>query len=119
MPSADLIVALGKDGTVTEQGSFVHLSRSGGYVEELLRSHAESSNDSESPASAISTKEELPQKRSTMPAKVPAAKPEDKRRQLGDFTVYRYYFGSIGTPLLAVLILLELLAAFFSTYPSQ
>ena len=118
MPSADLIIALGKDGVMTEQGSFTDLSHSGGYVEELLRNHADLSTHSESSPSVAAVESELAGKKAPGSAKA-VAKPEDKRRQLGDITVYRYYFGSIGTVFLVVLILLELLAAFFSTYPSE
>ncbi|KAJ3942687.1 uncharacterized protein N0V96_006906 [Colletotrichum fioriniae] len=43
---------------------------------------------------------------------------EDKRRQLGDWSVYGYYFGSVGAFLVAILMVLEVTWAFFSTFPT-
>jgi hypothetical protein len=43
---------------------------------------------------------------------------EDRRRQLGDATVYKYYFSSVGTVLVVLMIVFELLWTFFSTFPS-
>lgn len=44
---------------------------------------------------------------------------EDKRRQLGDSTVYKYYFGSIGKFLIITLVALELVWAFLQSFPSK
>lgn len=43
----------------------------------------------------------------------------DERRQLGDRTVYRYYFGSIGYAFLGTLIILEIVWAFLESFPSS
>ncbi|KAI8158372.1 ABC transporter atnG [Colletotrichum sp. SAR 10_86] len=47
-----------------------------------------------------------------------SAETEDKRRQLGDWSVYNYYFGSVGAILVAVMLLLQMSWAFFSTFPT-
>ncbi|TKW50552.1 Canalicular multispecific organic anion transporter 1 [Colletotrichum tanaceti] len=41
---------------------------------------------------------------------------EDKRRQLGDWSVYGYYFGSVGIVLVAIMLFLQVTWAFFSTF---
>ncbi|TIC95348.1 ABC transporter C family member 8 [Colletotrichum higginsianum] len=43
---------------------------------------------------------------------------DDKRRQLGDWSVYGYYFGSVGTVLVAIMLFLQVTWAFFSTFPT-
>lgn len=43
---------------------------------------------------------------------------DDKRRQVGDSTVYRYYFGSIGKVFLLTLLALEVGWAFLESFPS-
>jgi hypothetical protein len=44
---------------------------------------------------------------------------EDKRRQLGDSTVYKYYFGSIGKVFLVILLGIEIVWAFLQSFPSK
>ncbi|KAK1256135.1 hypothetical protein MKX07_008394 [Trichoderma sp. CBMAI-0711] len=43
---------------------------------------------------------------------------EDKRRQLGDSTVYKYYFGSIGKVFLVILLGIEIVWAFLQSFPT-
>lgn len=44
---------------------------------------------------------------------------DDKRRQLGDSTVYKYYFGSIGPIFIITLLALEIVWAFLQSFPSK
>jgi ATP-binding cassette subfamily C (CFTR/MRP) protein 1 len=44
---------------------------------------------------------------------------DDKRRQTGDSTVYKYYFGSIGTIFIVTLFVLEVVWAFLQSFPSK
>lgn len=44
---------------------------------------------------------------------------DDKRRQLGDSTVYKYYFSSIGTIFIVTLFALEIIWAFLQSFPSK
>lgn len=44
---------------------------------------------------------------------------DDKRRQTGDSTVYKYYFGSIGTVFIATLLVLEIVWGFLQSFPSK
>jgi len=117
LSSADVIVALGKDKTIVELGSFADLHRAGGYVQELLESHAKAASHADTTPSP-DRKEPETVKQSKVVAKT-AEEAEDKRRQLGDLAVYSYYFGSIGAGFLIALIFFELLWAFFSTFPSE
>lgn len=44
---------------------------------------------------------------------------DDKRRQLGDSTVYKYYFSSIGAVSIIVMFALEIVWAFLQSFPSK
>jgi ATP-binding cassette, subfamily C (CFTR/MRP), member 1 len=118
MSSADLIVVLSQDGKVAEQGKFSDLCHAGGYIQELVAIQA--SNPSHSDGASVETVDEAASAAQQVKNRnIPAAQMEDKRRQLGDFTVYKYYFGSIGIALVSILIIIELMWAFFSTFPSK
>ncbi|KAK2776790.1 ABC multidrug transporter [Colletotrichum kahawae] len=113
LSQADVIIALG-DGKVLEIGTFAECLESDGYVKSLATIEAGSGDEitsSESPVDTFTniTGEKL--------AKT-ATDVEDKRRQLGDWSVYGYYFGSVGAVLVAVMLLLQISWAFFSTFPT-
>ncbi|KAK8059612.1 hypothetical protein PG996_009542 [Apiospora saccharicola] len=44
--------------------------------------------------------------------------PTDKRRQLGDYAAYGFYFSSLGVTFVVILLALEVFTAFFQTFPS-
>jgi len=90
------------------------LSGSGGYIQDLL---AARKDDPEiSPTEQVGDLSETAVE--SKAAKV-AEGTDDKRRQVGDMTVYKYYFSSIGVSPVTVLLFLEILWAFFSTFPSK
>lgn len=73
-----------------EQGSFAHLRTASGYVQSLAaRSKAEAEYiTSESPT--------IEAMKPHIEAELAELVEEDAARQTGDFSVYKYYFSSIG-----------------------
>jgi ATP-binding cassette, subfamily C (CFTR/MRP), member 1 len=115
LSSADLIIALGKEGKVVETGEFKELSNSKGYVGSLIAARQAKEKGE---VSTDELAEEIPEASSEVKTAKKAEEPEDKRRQLGDWTVYKYYFSSVGVAFTTFLILFELIYSFFNTFPS-
>ncbi|KAL7963372.1 P-loop containing nucleoside triphosphate hydrolase protein [Trichoderma compactum] len=119
LASADLIIVLGREGKIIEQGSFSQLLASDGYVRNLTAKRAIAPNPevqqdeviSESRAGASTPKVEYKAKQVEIK--------DDKRRQLGDSTVYKYYFGSIGPIFIIILLSLEIVWAFLQSFPNS
>lgn len=90
---SDHVVSLDSSGHISEQGSFAQLKTSGGYVQNLttkLRTNSDSGVKEQpelatlnAPAFKIEVNEH-------------EAQAEELNRQTGDFSVYKYYFASIG-----------------------
>ncbi|MCJ1404727.1 hypothetical protein MMC11_007953 [Xylographa trunciseda] len=94
LPSADKIVVLGSNGTVTEEGAFEDLDMNDGYVRSLS---IHRSFDAETPT--IQPSDDLPA--STLEPKQQSLATDelvDESRQSGDASVYMYYFKAIGIP---------------------
>ncbi|KAL2067058.1 hypothetical protein VTL71DRAFT_1482 [Oculimacula yallundae] len=88
---ADHIVALDSTGRVVEQGSFQHLSQTGGYVQSLaskLKSEGsvKSGTKNDSPTKIALTAEDDLLELAEL----------ELNRTSGDFAVYKYYFRSTG-----------------------
>lgn len=111
LPEADHIIALGKDGTIAEQGTYRTLEAAGGYVHQLgLKwSRSDSHDASEDVAPAEFT-------RPAAPDKLELAQ-QDLARKTGDTTVYNYYLKSIGLKLGLVLAATVVLFAFGNKVP--
>ncbi|KAF4462606.1 Multidrug resistance-associated 1 [Fusarium albosuccineum] len=114
--SADHIICLDKNGSISEQGSYDKLKTTTGYVQTLPR---------EIDASPTSTTSERPtEEEVSVDGSMPQAdcssghEQQDVRRQLGDSTVYRYYFSSIGGGFLFTLLALEIVWAFLESFPT-
>lgn len=94
---ADLIVSLGVDGRVTEQGDYTSLVNSGGYVHSLdVRFKQEQRSldevvDPEIPAEAGKV-EDL----AAMAAVEDVEGAQDLMRRTGDWAIYKHYFKSCG-----------------------
>ncbi|KAK7423467.1 hypothetical protein QQZ08_009036 [Neonectria magnoliae] len=116
LSSADLIIYLKGDGSLSEQGTFEHLRSSGGGVQTLIQevSHSASSNHQET----VELKEDVDLIVFNSKTKPSESQEPDKRRQLGDRAVYSYYFGSIGYPFLWTLLALEIVWAFLESFPT-
>ncbi|KAF4845765.1 ABC transporter atnG [Colletotrichum siamense] len=113
LSQADLIIALG-DGQVLEIGTFAECLESDGYVKSLAALEAGSGDEVTSSEPPIDTSSNTTGNETAKTS----AETEDKRRQLGDWSVYNYYFGSVGAILVAVMLLLQMSWAFFSTFPT-
>lgn len=97
LPHADNIIALGPEGKIERQGTFDALNAEGGY---LSRFGLESNKEQLSSDSASSdTRDEgkingpLTQGEPLLPKSM-----DDGARRLGDRSVYKYYFKTIGLP---------------------
>ncbi|KAL7938200.1 P-loop containing nucleoside triphosphate hydrolase protein [Trichoderma chlorosporum] len=118
LASADLIIALGRDGKITEQGSFSQLSAIEGYVQTLAANKSIAASPETRPDEIIPdsgagiTAPKVEYKAKEIKVQ------DDKRRQLGDSTVYRYYFGSIGPIFIITMLSLEIIWAFLQSFPT-
>ncbi|KAF4778786.1 hypothetical protein HER10_EVM0010424 [Colletotrichum scovillei] len=115
LPQSDMIIAL-ESGKVVEKGNFEDCRKARGYVSSLVSTSTEEQDEStpEPEEVADGTASDVPVEKSTKVLK----DQDDKRRQLGDWSVYGYYFGSVGASLVAILMVLEVTWAFLSTFPT-
>lgn len=102
LPLADLIVVLA-GLKVDEQGTWEDLRSSTGYVSKL---QVKESDPNAAQKAAV-------EKASTVPGTTPPSKDEmlDLSRRTGDFSVYLYYFQSVGYLLLTMFVLCCMLYA--------
>ncbi|KAK2037213.1 multidrug resistance-like protein [Colletotrichum somersetense] len=112
---ANMIITL-QDGKIAEMGSLEDCQNTAGYVSSLVTS---GSNDEDGDiihgeTAADETAYQVPAKKTT---KI-IPEEEDKRRQLGDWSVYGYYFGTVGALLVVIMLFLQITWAFFSTFPT-
>ncbi|KAI7978013.1 hypothetical protein EIK77_009553 [Talaromyces pinophilus] len=119
IPAADYIIALG-DGTIAEQGSYAQLIARQGYVQRLgLSGSLDSSSSSEKSIAEKSIRETDPQLLHTTKTNTSALEPEtDTLRQVGDKSVYKHYFKSMGLLLAAFSILFAAVFGFFTNFPT-
>ncbi|RYP55071.1 hypothetical protein DL769_010249 [Monosporascus sp. CRB-8-3] len=119
LPAADYIIALG-DGTVVEQGSFDELMTRQGYVQRLgLRGSSDSDASSNKTTSKKSVRESKPQLLHTTTTNTSSLAPHtDESRQLGDKTVYKHYFKSMGLFVAASSLFFAALWGFFTNFPT-
>lgn len=115
LPYADQVTVL-KDGTVSENGTFDELLRSSGYIKDIYQQPTP--NDDQETIESISSVEETV-KQQGQPKGQGTEAPGDKRRQRGDFTVYRFFFGQIGLWLTVAMLVVEISWAFLENFPSK
>lgn len=109
LPSADHIIVLGQQGNIQEQGSFRELNTNNGYVQNLLVKQFKGK-----------TEVAAPPLKHTLGKKQVAIEPTaDKKRQLGDMTVYWFYFQKIGTINTLLIFLFAFMFVGFTTFPSK
>jgi hypothetical protein len=112
LSSANYIIAIGKQGRISEQGSFSQLKSAGGYVNRLLM---------QSDEPKISTTEEQTETQKQATAKQPAAasvtpvKPDNKR-QIGDLSVYKYFCQASGLHNVVIALSMAMASAFCVVY---
>ncbi|TDZ22764.1 ABC transporter atnG [Colletotrichum orbiculare MAFF 240422] len=112
---ADKIIALG-DGKIVEMGTFDECREADGYVKSLLSTVVTDDNGEE--AQLVTATDEDSLDTSTATKSKASEEEEDMRRQLGDWSVYSYYFGSVGMVLVGIMLFLQITWAFFSTFPT-
>ncbi|KAH8195785.1 hypothetical protein TruAng_010059 [Truncatella angustata] len=112
---ADQILVLGKDGGVAELGSPTELTIRDGYVKSIFEGNKFRMTEVEEIAASDDEKNALLTGALQLAKK---SEPIDKRRQLGDNTVYQFYFSSLGLGLTAILLVVEFSNAFLQTFPT-
>ena len=113
LPSADHIIALSKDGTIAEEGTFASLMQNQSYVYSL----GIDASDISPEAQHEETKNPLiPQQ--TREANAIQDALNDSARQLGDRKVYTHYFRTISKLLLGLLLLLSIVFATGVNFPT-
>lgn len=106
-------MSLTREGVVSQRGTFSELKNAEGYVKSLLISREETTIDEDT------HEEEVESRSSEVKSTAVAPKKDDKRRQIGDSTIYRYYFSNIGTLFVVGLLGLEVGWAFLQSFPSS
>jgi len=112
LPSADYIIALGANGKVLEQGTFEQLNKLDGYVKSFSVQQGKRNSE-------IITEPLGKRTLGTMVASPLVDAMDEKKRQLGDLSVYKYYFRSIGWFATFMFFALSAICGFFLTFPSK
>ncbi|KAJ5933154.1 hypothetical protein N7516_007643 [Penicillium verrucosum] len=117
--TADHIIALG-NGTIIEQGSFDKLTASQGYVQRLgLKGSSDNAASAEKMTSNKNPQESNPEMlHTTMTNTSSTATGADVSRQIGDKTVYKHYFKSMGWILAGCSLIFSVLFGFFTNFPT-
>ncbi|CAI7637408.1 unnamed protein product [Penicillium discolor] len=117
--AADHIIAL-DNGTIIEQGSFDKLMASQGYVQRLgLKGSSDNAASAEKTTSNKTPQESKPEMlHPTMTNTSSTAPNADISRQIGDKTVYKHYFKSMGWILAGCSLILAVLFGFFVNFPT-
>lgn len=98
LPYADLIIALNGRGQIAELGTFDNLRHAGGYVEGLAMKHryeivSQGGHNAAEP-SLSSAQQSSP--RPIVQKRVVKSEEDNLSRQTGEWSTYKYYFGTIG-----------------------
>ncbi|KAJ5962864.1 hypothetical protein N7501_007805 [Penicillium viridicatum] len=117
--AADHIIALG-NGTIIEQGSFDKLMASQGYVQHLgLKGSSDNAASAEKTTSNKMPQESKPEMLHTTMTNTSSTAPDaDASRQIGDKTVYKHYFKSMGWILAGCSLIFGVLFGFFTNFPT-
>jgi ABC-type multidrug transport system fused ATPase/permease subunit len=122
LPLADHIIALSSEGTLVEEGTFDDLVAEKKYVHSLgVKAAKESaSGDSSGRQTPTEMNEESARQLFRQKTKDLAAKkgPLDMTRQLGDATVYKYYYDSIGPFWAFTFLGAGVMSGFFFNWPT-
>lgn len=118
LPAADYVIALG-DGTIVEQGTFNKLMTGEGYVQCLGLKESSDSDTSSERTTPKTMEDSGPQLLHSTTTNASSAAPDtDESRILGDKTVYKHYFKSMGLFLAACALLFATLWGFFTNFPT-
>jgi ATP-binding cassette subfamily C (CFTR/MRP) protein 1 len=111
LPSADYIIALGSNGDVVEQGNFEELNKSNGYVRSFSVQQPKRQSQNTEPAGNFTS--------APMPTSALVDAMGDNKRQLGDLTVYMYYFRTLGKTVSFLFVFFAAGNGFFFSFPSR
>ncbi|KAI1078911.1 ATPase-like protein [Whalleya microplaca] len=111
--SADHVIALGANGTITEQGSYQDLEANKGYIHSLDIS-VEANQPTESATLAKGDAFGETELHDLVPMEIlDHSHLDEKDRMMGDSTVYRHYIASVGKPSACACVLLGVGYGFF------
>lgn len=116
-----MIISLDGKGGVGEVGTYQTLRHSNGYTNTLAQANTDVTGASNSLTPSVDPEELTPATEAPRNEHRAKAKKQcdDTRRQLGDRSVYAYYFGSIGFVFAGTLLGLEIVWAFLQCFPSK
>ncbi|KAJ5973001.1 ABC transporter integral membrane type 1 [Penicillium vulpinum] len=120
LPAADHVIALG-NGTIVEQGSFQNLMASQGYIQRLgLKGSSDNAIPTEKMTSKKSVRDSKPEMlHTTVTNTSSSTTPDgDASRQIGDKSVYKHYFKSMGWFLAGCSLFFGVLWGFFTNFPT-
>ncbi|KAH1388703.1 hypothetical protein KXV50_009048 [Aspergillus fumigatus] len=129
LPTADYIIAL-ENGSIAEQGTFVHLSTRAGYVQRLevgLKPEGEDTNADDEPGPCPKLFEGQTRTGKKLDPAITVnstqsstlnASAEAGARQVGDATVYKVYIKSMGWFVAACSLFFAALWGLFTNYPT-
>jgi ABC-type bacteriocin/lantibiotic exporter with double-glycine peptidase domain len=128
LPTADYIIAL-DNGSVAEQGTFVHLSTRAGYVQRLevrLKQEGENTTADDEPGPCRKHQGQTGAGKKVGPVVnvnstqsfTPIAPAAAAARQVGDATVYKVYIKSMGWFVAACSLFFAALWGLFTNYPT-
>jgi ATP-binding cassette subfamily C (CFTR/MRP) protein 1 len=115
LPYSDHIVVFDTEGRIAEQGNFDVLSATGGYVSSFNLPRADWDYAVEESTSKTlqesSTDEKIIQTNDDLEA--------EANRQTSDFSIYRYYLGSVGWIAIAIFVVCISAFIFCISFPSE
>jgi ABC-type multidrug transport system fused ATPase/permease subunit len=112
LPQADHIIALGSDGTISEQGTFDELCQLNGYVGTLDHSDRNAVNEGDKDKTAIKGfKQSLVARKEQEEI--------DQANAVGDATIYAYYIKTFGWWRWSIFCLFCALYGFGTAFPSK
>ncbi|OAP62557.1 ABC transporter [Fonsecaea erecta] len=120
LPSANKIIALNTQGTVTEQGSFEELVANGKYIHRLGVKATENDTIGESTETEESYQHSglTASRRKAITISTNDPDVPDIARQQGDRRVYKHYFKSMGYLVATIQMVLTALFGFFYNFPT-
>lgn len=116
LPKADHVISLGSGGHVFEQGIFEHLNEARGYIQSLSVSVGRQAEKTGAETSTTDIKDANKTVTSAQPSTVGII--QERNRRLGDFSMYRYYFQTVGTAATVIFVFLAISFAFFIAFPT-
>ncbi|OTB09427.1 hypothetical protein M426DRAFT_18072 [Hypoxylon sp. CI-4A] len=119
LPAASHVIALGSDGTIVEQGSFLDINANQSYIHSLgvksSSTHQTASDKSGFDSVVAEFQDELYREISTV---APEPQGNEKARLDGDSEAYKVYLKSMGIVLASSLVLCGVLFGFFYNIPT-